>query len=680
MKRAAVLFSLLAACSTGDTPADPIDECALCDGKRDWPGGPDEGTCEALGILDLVNTASFDELDDDARLNRRAVTNLVAARPMATLEEVDDVSYVGVSTLQQLLDYALASGRVASACEGGDLCANGVRDGDESDIDCGGGCDACALGQSCDSAADCASDGCAGGRCVDGLPEGCRFSDVDRTADSMTLGAGGLEVEWNTLDHGATRSTCSVSPGADTLVYFEISREPSDCDRSQAPDGCYVTPAGLMGIGVASNEASLWGFPGDTDQSLGVQTSGEVFADGSYQTRIQDAATVGFVVDYRGAHPVVHVIADEWGEPALVHTHTLADVDGAVHAMVAGQRRKVGVELRANFGADITHHPFVYDPAAVLHDAGLSEAPLQLGMGTSGTWHPNAAPDLVVSADRDVALGTAITVTASATDAEDGDLGALIVWENMAEAYRSDARALATGEVATYTPTQLGTHPLRATVVDSRGQRSQAIVRVHVTGTLPQHPFVALNPDDPRGGVADIAPNGRSARWVIADKMGLRANQGMLGDFRYFEIHRDGAVDNMGGGLVIAEGDLDPYAAENVPPSVSVNATGGTWQNIIYRENFDTSARDYGFAVDYRGLNPIVYFIVGGEVVDQWTMVDVFVPLYPMLYGNARGSALGVYDETLNATDFAQDPRAALDAYGVDGSALELCWADVDCD
>lgn len=52
-----------------------------------------------------------------------------------------------------------------------------------------------------------------------------------------------------------------------------------------------------------------------------------------------------------------------------------------------------------------------------------------------------------------------------------------------------------------------------------------------------------------------------------------------------------------------------------------------------------------------------------------------------MLYGNARGSSLGEYDETLNATarDFAQDPRAALTAYGVDASVLELGWADADC-
>jgi len=44
---------------------------------------------------------------------------------------------------------------------GGDACANGVQDGDESDVDCGGSCDSlCGSGGSCRSDADCESDSC----------------------------------------------------------------------------------------------------------------------------------------------------------------------------------------------------------------------------------------------------------------------------------------------------------------------------------------------------------------------------------------------------------------------------------------------------------------------------------------------------------------------------------------
>jgi plastocyanin len=48
---------------------------------------------------------------------------------------------------------------------GGATCTNGRTDGDESDLDCGGSCPACALTASCRSAADCASGVCASTRC-----------------------------------------------------------------------------------------------------------------------------------------------------------------------------------------------------------------------------------------------------------------------------------------------------------------------------------------------------------------------------------------------------------------------------------------------------------------------------------------------------------------------------------
>jgi hypothetical protein len=53
------------------------------------------------------------------------------------------------------------------ACNGGSCatasCTDGVRDGYESDIDCGGPCPACAAGLSCASDADCASGNCDNG-------------------------------------------------------------------------------------------------------------------------------------------------------------------------------------------------------------------------------------------------------------------------------------------------------------------------------------------------------------------------------------------------------------------------------------------------------------------------------------------------------------------------------------
>src|SRR3989442_1281063 len=45
-------------------------------------------------------------------------------------------------------------------------CRDGVRDGDETDVDCGGACAPCATGQMCNLAADCQSTACTGGQCV----------------------------------------------------------------------------------------------------------------------------------------------------------------------------------------------------------------------------------------------------------------------------------------------------------------------------------------------------------------------------------------------------------------------------------------------------------------------------------------------------------------------------------
>ncbi|HLL52587.1 MAG TPA: kelch repeat-containing protein [Myxococcaceae bacterium] len=51
---------------------------------------------------------------------------------------------------------------------GFDSCTDGVKNGNESDVDCGGACQQCAFGKTCAAAADCASGVCAGtspGRC-----------------------------------------------------------------------------------------------------------------------------------------------------------------------------------------------------------------------------------------------------------------------------------------------------------------------------------------------------------------------------------------------------------------------------------------------------------------------------------------------------------------------------------
>ena len=61
---------------------------------------------EAAATLQVANEATLDELDDDAGLNSRAANNIVTARPLADIEALGAVSYVGAAALNQLKTYA----------------------------------------------------------------------------------------------------------------------------------------------------------------------------------------------------------------------------------------------------------------------------------------------------------------------------------------------------------------------------------------------------------------------------------------------------------------------------------------------------------------------------------------------------------------------------------------------
>jgi hypothetical protein len=78
-----------------------------------------------------------------------------------------------------LLTALLASGCMSLA----ERCRDGARDGDESDVDCGGSCSTCGVDRRCGAAADCftgvcKSGSCAAPDCADGVKNGDE-SDID---------------------------------------------------------------------------------------------------------------------------------------------------------------------------------------------------------------------------------------------------------------------------------------------------------------------------------------------------------------------------------------------------------------------------------------------------------------------------------------------------------------------
>lgn len=71
----------------------------------------------------------------------------------------------------------------------GATCSNGVEDGTETDVDCGGpACSGCGIGEQCDDSADCESDNCSAGLCTEDMSPSC--SEVT----AIDLGAPGNNV------------------------------------------------------------------------------------------------------------------------------------------------------------------------------------------------------------------------------------------------------------------------------------------------------------------------------------------------------------------------------------------------------------------------------------------------------------------------------------------------------
>ncbi len=96
-----LLLALGACAADMDTAVDPIDG----DGSALVVTAP-----ELAGVLEVANESSFEVLDVDVRLDRRAARNIVDQRGdgFTTMEALDAVPYVGEVALTRLLEYAYA--------------------------------------------------------------------------------------------------------------------------------------------------------------------------------------------------------------------------------------------------------------------------------------------------------------------------------------------------------------------------------------------------------------------------------------------------------------------------------------------------------------------------------------------------------------------------------------------
>lgn len=200
---------------------------------------------------------------------------------------------------------------------------------------------------------------------------------------------------------------------------------------------------------------------------------------------------------------------------------------------------------------------------------------------------------------------------------------------------------------------------------------------------------VRLELDAHSGPGITLSADGLAAAYDIDQKMGVRANQGMIGEFRYWEGIRlldtlvklgTGEGLGIGYGLIPEYGRINPYPFTPEQPSMSLNSWNGIWRNLNYVAAFDTSVYYHGFAVDYRSTRPIVHVIIDDEVVHTMTLPDVFTPLHPLLYGNTQGIGVFANDANFGAAPFYYDPKGALERAGIDSSEFVSGWGDVNRD
>ena len=190
-----------------------------------------------------------------------------------------------------------------------------------------------------------------------------------------------------------------------------------------------------------------------------------------------------------------------------------------------------------------------------------------------------------------------------------------------------------------------------------------------------------------------LSEDGLGASFIDTQKSAILANQGMIGEFWYWEAHRLQPRDNYGFGFNNPYTFLDPYCCINtgidqVGPSMSLNAVGGIWRNLNLQTGYDQTevTEYYGYAVDYRSSRPIVYVIgldgvvdaipSNGNDFDALHLDDFITPIYPMIYGNAPFPRLPVEISRANfgTEPFYYNAKQALKDFGVDVADFRPGW------
>lgn len=551
---------------------------------------------------------------------------------------------------------------------GGEPPEGGLPDVDVPDVGLDGSPDATPDGSPGDGAAD-GGDGSAPDGATDGSTqppaEPWYVLSPERAGPFVILSDDGREFERIAIASEAAGSARGVEAG-EGVFYFEMQTLVSD--RRQR-------------FGVGPADMPLEGDVGDHPGSLGATETGVIFVNGVIvEDYVGSADTFGFVVDRR-EETVIHLVIATPAHPQgeIVASVLLDAPDGPLHAFVSGPRLALGPQARYNAGHDTTNFPFRYDARAALAavDPGAAEE-LVLGFGDTGSKPWNEPPVVTLTGPSSALPGEGIALVVSAHDAEDGDLTARVIFED--DALPHSARAIQLEPGGVYRTSIVGRHRLRASVVDAGGKRTTAVHVVDVAGAPTMHAEVRLVNAPGDGALIDAS--GRGVRFTQVTKDGVRANQGLIDDFWYFEVSHVGPYGNFGTGIVVEAGSIAPYALRAVPASMSMNFISGIWHDIIWVASQPEGGphQTVGFAVDYRrslpnGRDyPIVHVIVAGVLAASVHVDDATTPVHPMLYGTMGDGTGPQLVANFGTSPFVYDARAILSSAGYDGNALKRGW------
>ncbi len=123
------------------------------------------------------------------------------------VEEAEDLAQDVVEDVEE---------EIENIVETEETCSDGIKNQDETDVDCGGSCGGCASGKSCDTASDCLADYCTDGKCSSKAPVvlsgdvDLSVTDYDIVINNMTDAVKVTEVSFS-IDNGYDKDLGPVS-------------------------------------------------------------------------------------------------------------------------------------------------------------------------------------------------------------------------------------------------------------------------------------------------------------------------------------------------------------------------------------------------------------------------------------------------------------------------------------